>query len=204
MSTQTENLGLHQWESTDPFLREDFNEDNRRIDRTAGELTAAIAAIPLEKIASYTLEADSEGMTIQLPDVDWTPYQSLRVVWRVGGAIQGSVFMRVNGDETERYYYSQAGNTTGQDKRSYVRIGTISPYENGYRGGGYLTMFRSADDVTGGVVFHSNYPSGEVGVFAIQGIPMDDLTSITIFTDKTSGTNETTKAGSTIAVYGLR
>ena len=32
MSTQTEHIGLHQWESTDPFLREDFNEDNRKID----------------------------------------------------------------------------------------------------------------------------------------------------------------------------
>lgn len=33
MSTQTEHIGLHQWESTDPFLREDFNEDNRKIDQ---------------------------------------------------------------------------------------------------------------------------------------------------------------------------
>ena len=33
MSTQTEYIGLHQWESTDPFLREDFNEDNRKIDQ---------------------------------------------------------------------------------------------------------------------------------------------------------------------------
>ena len=36
MSTQTEYLGLHQWESTDNFLREDFNEDNRKIDEAVG------------------------------------------------------------------------------------------------------------------------------------------------------------------------
>lgn len=37
MSTKTEHIGLHQWESTDPFLREDFNEDNRKIDEAVGE-----------------------------------------------------------------------------------------------------------------------------------------------------------------------
>ena len=36
MSTGTEHLGLHQWESTDKFLREDFNEDNRKIDQAVG------------------------------------------------------------------------------------------------------------------------------------------------------------------------
>ena len=33
MSAKTEHIGLHQWESTDPFLREYFNEDNRKIDQ---------------------------------------------------------------------------------------------------------------------------------------------------------------------------
>ena len=32
MSTKTEHIGLHQWESTDPFLREDFNQDHGLID----------------------------------------------------------------------------------------------------------------------------------------------------------------------------
>ena len=36
MSTQTAHLGLHQWESTDSFLREDFNADNRKIDEAVG------------------------------------------------------------------------------------------------------------------------------------------------------------------------
>ena len=38
MSTQTEHIGLHQWESTDPFLREDFNGDNSKIDQAVGEV----------------------------------------------------------------------------------------------------------------------------------------------------------------------
>ena len=38
MSTQTEYLGLHQWESTDSFLREDFNQDNAKIDQAVGKV----------------------------------------------------------------------------------------------------------------------------------------------------------------------
>lgn len=38
MSTQTEHIGLHQWESADPFLREDFNDDNSKIDQAVEEV----------------------------------------------------------------------------------------------------------------------------------------------------------------------
>ena len=37
MSTRTEHIGFHQWESTDPFRREDFNDDNSKIDQAVGE-----------------------------------------------------------------------------------------------------------------------------------------------------------------------
>ena len=33
---ETANIGLHQWAGTDPFLREDFNEDFRKIDTAVG------------------------------------------------------------------------------------------------------------------------------------------------------------------------
>ena len=56
MSTQTEHLGLHQWESSDPFLREDFNEDNQKIDEAAAQ-TAEKADRALEGLsdASYNI-----------------------------------------------------------------------------------------------------------------------------------------------------
>ena len=34
---ETANIGLHQWAGTEPFLREDFNEDFRKIDGAVGE-----------------------------------------------------------------------------------------------------------------------------------------------------------------------
>ncbi|NCB63505.1 MAG: hypothetical protein EOM52_07800 [Clostridia bacterium] len=35
-SSQTEHYGLNQWEGTDHFLREEFNEDNRKVDAVLG------------------------------------------------------------------------------------------------------------------------------------------------------------------------
>lgn len=54
MSKQTEHIGLHQWESTDPFLRENFNEDNRKIDQAVGLLRQITDKF--EASGSYTME----------------------------------------------------------------------------------------------------------------------------------------------------
>ena len=38
LATYTEHYGLHQWESTDDFLRTDFNTDFAKIDAAIGEM----------------------------------------------------------------------------------------------------------------------------------------------------------------------
>ncbi len=55
MSTQTEHLGLHQWEAGDSFLRTDFNEDFAKID--AG-VKAADAGVAAAKALAETLTAN--------------------------------------------------------------------------------------------------------------------------------------------------
>ncbi len=55
MSTQTEHLGLHQWEAGDSFLRTDFNEDFAKID--AG-VKAADAGVAEAKALAETLTAN--------------------------------------------------------------------------------------------------------------------------------------------------
>lgn len=42
-SNYTSNYGLCQWETADQVLREEFNEDNRKVDRTLGTLAETIA-----------------------------------------------------------------------------------------------------------------------------------------------------------------
>ena len=44
---ETANIGLHQWAGTDPFLREDFNENFRKIDTAVGGLLCSEVAVPL-------------------------------------------------------------------------------------------------------------------------------------------------------------
>ena len=63
MSTQTEHIGLHQWESSDSFLREDFNEDNRKIDEEVGLLRKAVETF--QASGSYTMEP-SEPVDVAL------------------------------------------------------------------------------------------------------------------------------------------
>ena len=49
--TKTEHYQLNQWDATDRVLREDFNEDNRKIDEA---LTGVKNAIPQLQFGSYT------------------------------------------------------------------------------------------------------------------------------------------------------
>lgn len=44
---RTEHIGLHQWKGTDQFLREEFNEDFRRIDGAVGGLLQSEVLVPL-------------------------------------------------------------------------------------------------------------------------------------------------------------
>ena len=52
-SNYTENYGLCQWEATDQVLREEFNQDNEKIDAALGELAALEAKIPTFINGSY-------------------------------------------------------------------------------------------------------------------------------------------------------
>lgn len=47
-SNYTEHYGLCQWEATDQVLREEFNQDNAKIDAALAENTAAITALTVQ------------------------------------------------------------------------------------------------------------------------------------------------------------
>ncbi len=59
MSAKTEHIGLHQWESTDSFLREDFNQDHGLIDdavkRTEGKAERALSGLEAVGYNVYNL-----------------------------------------------------------------------------------------------------------------------------------------------------
>lgn len=60
-SNYTSNYGLCQWETADQVLREEFNEDNRKVDGTLGTLAETIAehAISLAKCGNCKIVCGS-------------------------------------------------------------------------------------------------------------------------------------------------
>lgn len=56
MANYTEHYGLHQWEGTDNFLREDFNEDFEKIDTALAEVNSSLQTALAD--AKSDLQAD--------------------------------------------------------------------------------------------------------------------------------------------------
>ena len=51
-SNQTEHYGLNQWEAEDPFVRTEFNEDNRKIDKALAEKTEQSDFLALTEVVA--------------------------------------------------------------------------------------------------------------------------------------------------------
>ena len=61
-SGQTANFGLNQWVAKDPVLREEFNQDNAKLDAVLEQLSAEYICI-----GSYTGDGTADTRTIPLP-----------------------------------------------------------------------------------------------------------------------------------------
>ena len=98
MSTGTEHLGLHQWESTDKFLREDFNEDNRKIDEAVEEAMSRV------KLGQIVTQQDAQQVDVDLTEIDFSRYWE--VEFRLEGSMskQGNVNIRLNNAAGEQDY----------------------------------------------------------------------------------------------------
>ena len=77
----TENYQLNQWESTDRVLREDFNEDNRKIEEALKTAGAQIA------VGTY-VGTNQNNQTPRYIELGFSP--TAVFVWAVNSARQGS------------------------------------------------------------------------------------------------------------------
>lgn len=81
---KTKNLGLCQWEATDPFLREDMNGDFARIDEAVG------SRLELELLRDLELNTRlMNQVDIDVSDVDFGSYMFFIVDFRY---VQGCYF----------------------------------------------------------------------------------------------------------------
>jgi|GEM_PF-5538348 len=89
MPDRTQNLGLNQWAATDYVRREDFNEDNAKIDAVMGSLHH----FPL---AEFTTTAAQSRLEIDVSSVDWSAYRSVCVELAFRVSATGRVCVRAN------------------------------------------------------------------------------------------------------------
>jgi hypothetical protein len=101
---KTTNYQLNQWDATDRILREDFNEDNAKID-------AAIAENPYVKLREIVTSADAQQIDVDISNVDWNRYRHLLIIVNGcaedNGTIINSGSIRINnmaGSQDYSYY----------------------------------------------------------------------------------------------------
>ena len=101
-TNKTPHLQLNQWTLSDPFLMEDFNSDNAKID-------AAIKEIPTVRLADVTTSAAAQTVEIDVSRMELTKYMSLRLyVFSDKGS--SDIRLRINKmtDGYKKFYYTNS------------------------------------------------------------------------------------------------
>ena len=135
MSTQTEHLGLHQWESTDPFLREDFNEDNRKIDAAVNRAqTTADGATNFIKLMDFTTEEEAQQIDLDVSQLNLPQYN--RVFLRMENAITSAVSLQVRLNNIADRIYDRSGENYSSKAAAFFEwnVGNSGKLD-GYLGG---------------------------------------------------------------------
>ena len=89
MPDRTTNLGLHQWAADDYVKREDFNEDNAKID-------AAMERAYAFPIAEFTTTAAQSRLELDVSGVDWSAWRLVCADFSFRTSGTGRVFVRAN------------------------------------------------------------------------------------------------------------
>ena len=132
MSTgKTENLKLNQWSLSDPVLMEEFNADNRiidkavaplsgRIDSTAellsNKIETATAPLALVKLGEIMTGTDCQQLDIDFSDLDWSKYLKVIVFMSLdyGNPNESTYFfVRANNISAEETYYTAYYESSG-------------------------------------------------------------------------------------------
>jgi hypothetical protein len=108
---QTPNLSLCQWDPEDRILREDFNNDNSKIDTVLGELqTYGARYVKLKEIVTEE-DVRTGAVEVDVSDITFADWQYIHVDLSHTG---GNITLRVN-DKTNtcQYVYPSEGFSSG-------------------------------------------------------------------------------------------
>ena len=98
-TNKTPHLGLNQWVLPDPFLMEDMNADNQKLDTAITALGSKAEFVPLKTVTATVnnlLQVD-----VQVTDIDFTQWQFVLL----DITIPQSCELRINGTTQGNYLY---------------------------------------------------------------------------------------------------
>lgn len=113
MSTgKTENLELNQWVLDDPYLMEEVNEDNRKID----------AAIPRVKLFDITLTSQTANFDLDFSEIDSSQFLTLDFYISINTSTNSDLpVLRINSFTGDYDVWYGSGSTV--NKMMYVESG---------------------------------------------------------------------------------
>ena len=112
-TNKTPNLGLCQWEATDPFLREDMNGDFAKIDEAIGRLNDAIESLSHRELFSVTIEEPTVAVFLDLSEYDTDEFAELLLFFAFK---DGSKYMRANGVSDAKYVHIYSSGSSNAEK----------------------------------------------------------------------------------------
>lgn len=122
-NAQTEHYGLNQWSPGDPVLREEFNQDNAKIEEILCELEAQQ---PMVRLKHEVLQTAAKSYRLDLTSVNPGDFSGLRFLIRSTSGGGGWIGLQLNG-LTDNYEYTSTGmlNPDTMDAVPVASVGTF-------------------------------------------------------------------------------
>lgn len=112
-NAQTEHYGLNQWSPGDPVLREEFNQDNAKVDvEMKGLRQWAVPELLQEQVGI----PEETYYTLKFPNIDWSKWREVWIDATLYVTKTCTLYLDVNGYSTHRlgtlvcYTASDGGN----------------------------------------------------------------------------------------------
>ena len=127
----TANYGLCQWEPEDNFLREEFNQDNAKIDAALAGHDADFLAMDAAKLSYTTLQDITVPETVQQVEFDpkagqWWQYSVILLVYTPAPGSSGGTLTLSPVNSTINTAYHTVLTSNDTSRKEYLAEGSVS------------------------------------------------------------------------------
>ena len=143
-SNHTENYSLCQWEAADQVLREEFNQNNAKIDEALVGIQVTNRYIKLKEVVT---DSAARQIDLDVSDIDFSQYLKIELFIYSPGCT-GNIWIQTNNLTTGYHQVQISGGGSGETTTTQY-LALIQPY-------GY-----------GVLMFYTPYPNSRVGCVSI-------------------------------------